>query len=64
MKTVNKLDYLYRKLVVKAQEQRNETVEISDEEYDKYYLSEYRPEPLPDSDIPIPDEEDPGHDYS
>ena len=43
MQTVNKLDYIYRKLVVKAREQNNETVEITDEEYDKYYLSEYKP---------------------
>lgn len=64
MKTVNKLDLIYRKLIVKAQEQHNETVEISDEDYDKYYSNEYKPEPLPDSDIPIPGEEDPNHDYS
>ena len=40
MKTVNKLDYIYRKLIVKAQEQHNETVEISDEDYAKYYEGE------------------------
>ena len=44
MKTVNKLDYIYRQLVVKAREQRNETVEISDEEYAKHY--EVEPEPI------------------
>lgn len=57
MKTVNKLDLIYRKLIVKAQEQRNETVEISDEDYEKYY--EVEPEhiePTPGSDIPISDE--------
>ena len=64
MKTVNKLDYTYRKLVVSALEKHNNTVDITDEDYDKYYLSEYKPEPLPDSDIPIPGEENPDHDYS
>lgn len=37
MQTVNELDYAYRKLVVKAREKRNNTIDISDEEYDKYY---------------------------
>lgn len=64
MQTVNELDYAYRKLVVKAREKRNNTIDISDEDYNKYYSSEYKPEPLPDSDIPIPGEEDPDHDYS
>lgn len=40
MKTVNKLDYVYRKLVVKAREKRNNTIDISDEEYETYYGSE------------------------
>ena len=40
MKTVNKLDYLYRKLVVKAREQEKETIDITDEEYGKYYEEE------------------------
>ena len=37
MQTVNKLDYIYRKLVVKAREKRNNTIDISDEDYAKYY---------------------------
>lgn len=58
MKTVNELDYIYRKLVVKSREKRNNTIDISDEDYTKYY--EVEPEPIestPGSDIPIPDEE-------
>ena len=48
MQTVNKLDYIYRQLVVKAKEQHNDTVEISDEEYEKYYEVESKPiEPTP-----------------
>jgi hypothetical protein len=65
MKTVNELDYIYRKLVVKSREKRNNTIDISDEEYAKYYEVEQEPvEPIPGGDIPIPGEEDPNHDYS
>lgn len=62
---VNKLDYLYRTLVVKSREQRNETVEITDEEYAKYYVTESeQDDPIPGSDIPIPGEDENEHDYS
>ena len=62
---VNKLDYLYRTLVIKSREQRNETVDISDEEYAKYYVTESeQDDPIPGSDIPIPGEDENEHDYS
>lgn len=65
MKTVNKLDYLYRKLVVKAREQHDETVEITDDDYEKYYVTEsWQDDPIPGSDIPIPGEDENEHDYS
>lgn len=59
MQTVNELDYAYRKLVVSALEKRNNTIDISDEEYAKYYeVGPEHIEPTPGSDIPIPGEED------
>lgn len=61
MQTVNKLDYIYRKLVVKAREQCNETVDITNEEYARLYQDEQESlVPSSDSEIPIPDL----HDYS
>lgn len=62
---VNKLDYLYRTLVVKSREQCNETVEITDDDYEKYYVTESeQDDPIPGSNIPIPGEDENEHDYS
>lgn len=55
MPTVNKLDYQYKKLMDKVNEHKNDTIEISDDEYMKYYG-----DVIPDE--PEDDEDD--HDYS
>lgn len=41
MKTVNKLDYIYKKLLYKANSQKNDIINISDDEYDEIYCHDY-----------------------
>ena len=67
MKTVKKLDYIYKNLLYQAKQRRNETIEITDSEYDRLYhdtIIEPIIDPVnPDEPIVDPAEEN-EHDYS
>lgn len=63
MPTVNKLDYQYKKLMEKVNEHMNDTIEISDYEYIKYYgdIVPDKPDNPVNPDTPVNPNEDNEH---